>query len=117
MRWASARRADLPVLIFGELLDHALLLQLGQDTPVLLFGPVADVERLGLAQLDVSLHKVLDGRAELAQVPLEQPGACPVLGRELRGHGAAGGGWKNEERRVDGLGPGGEERESGGEEG
>lgn len=78
---------NVPVLIFGEFFDNALLLQLGEDGVVLLLGAVADVEGVGLAQSNVGLHKLSDSWAEGAQVTLQDSGAILVLGLKLRRHG------------------------------
>lgn len=80
-----------------QLLDHALLLQLGQDGPVLLFGAIADVQAVGLAQGHVGLHELPDGRAEGADVALNDLGSGLVLGLELRRHGV----WVESEPRAE----------------
>jgi hypothetical protein len=43
----------LPVLVFGQWYDCAMLLHEVEQVVVLLFGTIADVDLLGLAQVDV----------------------------------------------------------------
>lgn len=85
-----------------ELLDHALLLQLGQEGPVLLVRAVADVDGVGLTEGHVGVHELSDGRAEGAEVALEDSGTALVLGLKLRRHDEGGGGGVWSERRNEG---------------
>lgn len=78
---------DPPVFIFAQLLDHPLLLQLGQDGLVLLIGAVADVDGFRLAQAHAGLHELLDSRAKSTEVALQDSGSVLASGLKLRRHG------------------------------
>lgn len=89
---------DPPVFIFAQLLDHLLLLQLGQDGLVLLIGAVADVDGFGLAQAHAGLHELLDSRAKSTEVALQDSGSVLASGLKLRRHGGGRRSYKDQLR-------------------
>lgn len=77
---------NIPIVIFLELFDHPLLLQLAQDGPVLFVRAVTDMKGVWLTQGDTGLYKLPHSRTEGLKVTLQQPRAASVLGLKLRRH-------------------------------
>lgn len=53
------------------------------------------MDGVGLTQSHVDIHELLDGRAEGAEIALQDPGTVLVLGLKLRRHD--GGVWRESE--------------------
>lgn len=77
---------NIPIVIFLELFDHPLLLQLAQDGPVLFVRAITDMKGVWLTQGDTGLYKLPHSRTEGLKVTLQYPRAASVLGLKLRRH-------------------------------
>ena len=60
------------------------------------------MEGVGLAQGHVGVHELPDGRAEGAEVALQDPGSALVLGLELGRHVGGGPDWRESDRWREG---------------
>lgn len=90
---------NAPIVIFLELFDHPLFLQLAQDGLVFFVRAITDMKGVWLTQGDTGLYKLPHSRTEGLKVTLQYPRATLVLGLKLRRHCGGGRSVKTERDR------------------